>query len=102
MPFVPQGQSHSVGRRSVKRLARAVGVADLALRWTWTECEETGLVFEGNNRAAVPAKRRYFLQVPVRAGNCHYRTVAVDGVTAGGKVPTFAFGPLAQLGRGLA
>jgi hypothetical protein len=60
------------------------------------------LVFERNNRAAVTAEGRYFLQFAIRAGHGHDRAVTVDGVSTGGEVPASALGALGQLAGGLA
>jgi|SRR4029077_20820855 len=76
----------------------------LDLNWieTWVFASSQKLVFEGNDRAAITAEGRYFLQFAIRARNGHNRAVAVDGVSAGGKVPATALGALGQLAGGLA
>ena len=60
------------------------------------------LVLQRNDGAAVAAESCDALQVAVGAGQGHNRTVAVDGVSGGGKVPASALGVPSDLCGGLA
>lgn len=60
------------------------------------------LVFERDYGAAVAAEGGNFLQAAVGERDGHDRAVAVDGMTAGGKIPASILGVLHGLGGGLA
>src|SRR5215831_1867821 len=59
--------------------------------------KRTVLLFQRYHRAAVTAECRYALQVAIRTRYSHHGTIAVHGVSAGGKVPAPAFGALSCL-----
>ena len=52
----------------------------------------TGLVFQRDYGAAVAAEGGDSLQAAVRAGDGHDGSVAIDGVTGGGKIPASTLG----------
>jgi hypothetical protein len=64
--------------------------------------EYGGLVFEGDDSFAVAAEGGDFLQITVGLGQGHHGAVAVDGMAAGGEVPTSAFRVVREVAGGLA
>jgi hypothetical protein len=84
--------------------SQTVEPSSLDLNWIETCAFPSSrkLVFERDDRAAITAEGRYFLQFAIRAWHGHDGAVAVDGVSAGGEVPAAALGALGQLAGGLA